>query len=144
MKTALIVLVGCILLSSCRRQIRPQPSILLAYKQYEVLVELKRELKNNSHTLSILDELISFGEELAPYDAELKLIIASALMKKGESERAKLVLEEAITLAPSYSPALRAYGGLLAANGFFKEARDFCLQAVRMNPIDRLARRCAK
>ena len=108
------------------------------------MLQLKKELRSQRHIGGVLDELISFGEELAPQDAELKLIEASALRTQGNVERAKLALEEALRIAPSYSPAVTAYGELLIESGFLFEGRDYCLSALRLNPIDMKARSCAK
>lgn len=144
MKNTLIFIIGLMTLMGCRRQLPPPPSILDAYKQYQVLVQLKKELRTKSRTRSELDQLVSFGETLAPKDGELKLIMASALKAQGDFERSKLLLEEGITLVPSYSPLFTAYGELLVESGFLKEGRDYCLRAMELNPIDTSARRCVK
>jgi len=139
----LLVISGLFVFCSCHRSIRPQPSILEAYEKYQVLMKVKSELRGNHSYQDNQDALIAFAEELAPKDAELKLIKARALLDKGEVVSSKLVLEEAIELAPSYSAAWSAYGELLIANGFLEEGRNYCAYAVRLNPIDMRGRKCS-
>ena len=130
--------------SSCHRLIKEPHSILESYKQYKVLSKLKSELKNGRLSDNTRDELIAFGEELAPRDSELKLYKAIALRNRGEIARAKQMLEQAIELSPNYSPAISAYGQLLVSYGKKKEGRNYCLYALKLNPIDLAARSCAR
>jgi len=144
MRSIILVLVLLITLSSCQKRLQSQTSVLEAYKQYQVLVQVKSELRKQSLDVVRRMELIAFGEELAPKDAELKLIKASAFRMNGELDKAQLALENAIEISPNYSPALSAYGELLIENGFYQEGKTYCLHAVKLNPVDLRARNCIK
>jgi hypothetical protein len=140
----LFLILPLLALFSCHRNLKRQPSVLESYKQFQVISEVKRGLKRSQLNPELRDELIAFGEELAPKDAEMKLLKAANLKIKGRTAEAKYALEGAIALSPDYGPALSAYGELLIANGSTEEGRSYCIYAAKLNPIDLAARRCAK
>jgi len=144
MNRVLLTILTLFLLTSCSRQLKKRPSILESYRQYQVLVSVKKELRTENVNLDRKKRLIAFGEELAPQDSELRLLKASVYKAKGDISSAKLALEEAIYLSPTYSLALSTYGEFLISNGNIEEGRNYCLYAVKLNPIDSVARLCSR
>ena len=132
------------LLSSCSKQLRRPPSVLESYRQYQVLLQVKKELRKENLELDKKEKLITFGEELAPKDSELKLSKASLYKARGDISNARSALEEAVSLSPANSLALSTYGEFLISNGHPEEGRNYCAYAMKLNPIDLLARRCSR
>lgn len=138
-----VLLLLLLLLSSCRHSLARPYSVLQAYKQFMVLSQIKRELRDEHLTLKQKGEYISLAEQLAPKDPEVKLFKASYLKEGGRRDEAEIALVEAIRLAPTYTPALSAYGKTLIKAGREVEGKSFCNYAVKLNPIDSIARDCA-
>ena len=144
MRKSCISVIILLILNSCSRTPKPDTSILESYRQYQIVSGIKIRLKKEKLSEVSRDTLISLAEQIAPKDAEIKLIKAANFQSKGKLSLAQNALEEAIKISPGYSPAFSSYGEFLIANGYQKLGRDYCRHAVALNPINIVARNCAQ
>jgi tetratricopeptide (TPR) repeat protein len=120
-----------------------KPSVLNVYRQYYVLLEVKKQIRMANVSDDKKFELISFAEELSPFDSEIILAKAALFKRLGDIEGEKAALLAAMEASPSSDQAPLQFGKLLIESGNSREGRQYCSLAVKLNPINLEARSCA-